>query len=64
MPDSPLVDQPTRYEIDGRLYRVASAREAIDALAILKGDAPRDPRAPMLTYRLIEGRVCIDEGAV
>ncbi len=53
---------PTRYELDGRIYRVASVREAMDALAILKGDAVVDERAPLLTYRLIDGQVCIDEG--
>lgn len=58
-----LYAQAVRYEIDGRIYRVASLREAIDALAVLKGEAVRDERAPMFMYRLIDGQVCIDEGA-
>ena len=59
MPKPPDFDQPTRYEIDGHIYRVATAREAVDALAILKGEAARDERAPLLMYRLIEGQICI-----
>jgi hypothetical protein len=55
---APAIVPEARYERDGRIYRLATVLEAMNAMT-----ASGDERLiPMAKYRLIDGQLCIDLG--